>query len=392
MPTKKEEFEPIPMFGDSHNEWWGMPEFIQHDRKAWKQLLVNFGTPEEYAEFAKLVKQPLTPKTDSIWYPAVEDLKLVGFKRYTAGGKIPRYPIYIVSKGRATRCLTSKTLHFCSIPHFVVVEEQEQEIYAKNLPSSATILVLNKEYLQNYDTCDKLGDTKSKGPGAARNFAWEHSIKNGFAWHWVMDDNIRRFHRLNQNLRVPIGDGGIFVAMENFVERYENVGMAGPNYRGFVSQRDKHPPYILNTRIYSCNLIRNDLPYRWRGRYNEDTDLSLRMLKDGWVTVQFNAFLQEKLMTQAISGGNTTEFYSKEGTLPKSEMLQKLHPDVTSVVWRYDRWHHQVDYSRFKINIPHLKPGIIPSEDTNEFDMEYEEVTENGWEVASIEEAGRALE
>jgi len=28
-------------------------------------------------------------------------------------------------------------------------------------------------------------------------------------------------------------------------------------------------------------LIRNDIPYRWRAKYNEDTDLSLRVLKDG---------------------------------------------------------------------------------------------------------------
>jgi len=44
-------------------------------------------------------------------------------------------------------------------------------------------------------------------------------------------------------------------------------------------------------------LIRNDVPYRWRGRYNEDTDLSLRMLKDRWCTIQFNAFLQGKAAT-----------------------------------------------------------------------------------------------
>jgi len=128
----------------------------------------------------------------------------------------------------------------------------------------------------------------------------------------------------------------------------DNMIIVGPNYDFFVPRRIKQPPIILNTRIYSCNLIRNDTPYRWRGRYNEDTDLSLRMLKDGWCTILFNAFLQKKASTQTLKGGNTDDFYSKEGTLPKSQMLVNLHPDVSRLVWRFNRWHHYVDYNSFK--------------------------------------------
>ena len=66
--------------------------------------------------------------------------------------------------------------------------------------------------------------------------------------------------------------------------------------------------------------------------------------------MQFNAFLQEKQTTQAIKGGNTKEFYEKEGTLPKSKMIEDLHPDVAKVVWRFNRWHHHVNYHSFKKN------------------------------------------
>ena len=140
--------------------------------------------------------------------------------------------------------------------------------------------------------------------------------------------------------------------MEDFVVRYKNIGMAGPNYTFFVIDKWGHQytPFTVNTRIYSCNLIRNDLPLpdRWRGRYNEDTDLSLRILKKGWCTVQFNAFLQEKANTQTLKGGNTDEFYAEEGTIPKSNMQMRLHPDVTKLVWRYGRHHHYVNYNKFK--------------------------------------------
>jgi hypothetical protein len=151
--------------------------------------------------------------------------------------------------------------------------------------------------------------------------------------------------------------------MEDFVLRYENIGMAGPDYWMFTPSRSKLPPYLINTRIYSCNLIRNDLPYRWRGRYNEDTDLSLRMLKDGWATVQFYAFLQYKLTTQTLKGGNTEAFYAEEGTLPKSKMLVKMHPDVTKLVWKFGRWHHYVDYKPFKnLGLIRKKNFVLPTD------------------------------
>ena len=56
--------------------------------------------------------------------------------------------------------------------------------------------------------------------------------------------------------------------MEDFVLRYKNIAMAGPQYTMFVTDRsaNTYPPFTVNTRIYSCNLIRNDVPFRWRGR------------------------------------------------------------------------------------------------------------------------------
>jgi hypothetical protein len=114
---------------------------------------------------------------------------------------------------------------------------------------------------------------------------------------------------------------------------------------------------VLNTRLYSCILIRNDIPFRWRARYNEDADLSLRVLKAGWCTLQFNAFLHDKAITQTVTGGNTDELY-RNGTLEKSRMLARLHPDVTKVVWRFNRWHHHVDYRPFKRNKLIRRPGV----------------------------------
>ena len=280
----------------------------------------------------------------------------------------PKHPVYIVSKGRWESRLTSKSFEAMKVPYFIVVEEQEYENYASVI-SPEKILILDKQYLRDYDTCDSLGNSLGVGPGAARNFCWQHSISLGASWHWVLDDNIDGFCRLNRNERHEVTSGTIFRIAEDFVERYENVSQAGFEYRFFAGgSRRKKPPFRLNTRIYSCILNRNDVPYRWRGRYNEDTDLSLRMLKDGWCTVLFQCFLQNKAATQTIKGGNTAEFYEKEGTLPKSQMLVDLHPDVSRLAFRYGRHHHHVDYSSFQKNQLVRKEGIFP-EGVNNYGM-----------------------
>lgn len=274
----------------------------------------------------------------------------------------PRFPLYIPSKSRAGIGLTAPALDRMGVPYRIIVEASQYQAYREHHPAER-LLVLPQAYLDEYQTCDTLGSTKSKGPGAARNFAWDHSLEEGHDWHWVMDDNISLFARLHENKRVPVGDGTGFRVMEDFVLRYTNIGMAGPQYWMFAPSRSELPPYVTNTRIYSCNLIRNDLPFRWRGRYNEDTDLSLQMLKGGWCTVQFNAFLQYKVTTQTLGGGNTEAFYASEGTLPKSQMLADMHPDVARVVWRFGRWHHHVDYTRWKTMPLLRKPDVtLPSE------------------------------
>lgn len=280
----------------------------------------------------------------------------------------PKHPLYIVSKGRWESRMTSKALEGMGVPYHIVVEAQEFDQYAAVI-DPAKILVLDPAYQRDYDPFDDLGDSKSKGPGPARNFVWDHAIARGATWHWVMDDNIWRFSRLNRNTIIRLDDGAGFRAMEDFCERYENVAMAGPCYEMFRPKRLHWPPFTLNTRIYSCNLIRNDAPFRWRGRYNEDTDLSLRMLKAGFCTIQFNAFLQWKKWTQQLKGGNTDAFYAREGTLAKSRMQVAMHPDVSRLVWRYGRWHHHVDYRPFRRNTLRRRADITVPDRPDEYGL-----------------------
>lgn len=286
----------------------------------------------------------------------------------------PRFPIFIPTLSRYDSRLTIKALQRMGIETWwAVVEPQEFDMYAAVVPSSH-LLTLDMSYKDRYDTLDDLGRTKSTGSGPARNFIWDQSIAMGYSHHWIMDDNISYFARMDNNLRYEVLSGAFFRWQEDFVLRYDNVGMAGPNYEMFVPRKYKHPPLILNTRIYSCNLIRNDIPYRWRGRYNEDTILSLDMLKDGWCTVQFNAFQQKKLATQTVKGGNTTVLYA-EGTLAKSQMLVDVHPEYATLVHKFGRPHHHVDYRPFRGNKLIRKPDAEIPIGPNEYGLTLQKVT-----------------
>jgi hypothetical protein len=271
----------------------------------------------------------------------------------------PRFPIYVISKGRWESRLTVKALEKRNIPFRIVIEPQELEQYAAVIPRNK-ILVLPFSNL-------------GQGSIPARNWVWEHSISEGHSRHWIMDDNIKHFQRQNKSERIYTTDGSMFSAMEDFVERYENIALSGPAYfftgNRAVTGAEKFP-FLANTRIYSCILILNRIPYRWRGRYNEDTDLSLRVLKDGWCTIQFWAFMQGKAATLTMKGGNTDELYKGNGRLLMAQSLQQQHPDVCRITRKWGRWQHHVDYRPFKRNKLILKPEFVGKKwEPNEYGM-----------------------
>jgi hypothetical protein len=252
---------------------------------------------------------------------------------------MPKYPIYVISKGRWESRLTVKSLEKCGVDYHVVIEPQEYKQYS-------AVIDPGKIYQLPFSN---LG----QGSIPARNWVWDHSISIGAEKHWMLDDNIRNFSIMQNRKRIKYNNSKIFEYCEEFTDKYKNVALSGMNYRFFAGTSPSSklcPPIYINTRIYSCILIRNDIPYRWRGRYNEDTDLSLRALKDKWCTILFNAYLCDKIATMTMNGGNSDELYKDNGRLLMAQSLQKQHPDVTKITWKWGRWQHHVDYRSFAKN------------------------------------------
>lgn len=385
--TKKKKKKQLGFFSprkvNAFDAWKNMPEFkVQHEPKPVTTATFKFETEEDFQEFNnKLLEHKIfedkkifsKQANRECWYPQKRRSPHFEYVNdQTEKEQLPRFPVYIISKGRFEVRPTADMLEKLGIPYFIIVEKEEYKQYKAVVKGK--VLVLPKKYKKNYDVFWKDDDPRT-GPGAARNFAWDHSIENGHDWHYVLDDNIQVMMRFNNNLKIKCRTPSIFCAMEDFVLRYENIAVAGPHYSFFIAEKTWYAPYVANTRIFSFLLIRNDIPYRWRGRYSEDVDLSLRVLKDGWCTVQFNAFLQRKMPTQVCRGGNSAEFYDKkEGTYLKSKMIVDMHPDCAYFVKRYGRDHHYVDFRKFKGNKLKLKPGLNLTDKPNEFGMQLKDL------------------
>ena len=50
-------------------EWTGMPEFNNEDLTPKRQLIISFRNEDDIKVFANLIKQNITDKTKSLWYP-----------------------------------------------------------------------------------------------------------------------------------------------------------------------------------------------------------------------------------------------------------------------------------------------------------------------------------
>lgn len=258
---------------------------------------------------------------------------------------LPRYPIYIPSRARPETAFTAQVLdrdgvefRICVAPYEVGQYEREFGERVLELPSNRMDIV------------------------AVRNWIRDHAEETGAERHWQLDDNIRHFQRRWRARRMYCRAGLALRAMEDFTDRYSNVGLSGPNYSMFCKDYAKFPPFVSNCKVYSCTLVNHEIAYRWRGPYNDDTDLCLQVLAGGWCTVAFNAFLQVKTPTLTMKGGMTDSNennYRGDGRLKMARTLERRWLGVVDTRRRFSRPQHHVegDWKRFDTPLK-LKEGI----------------------------------
>jgi hypothetical protein len=256
-----------------------------------------------------------------------------------------KYPIYIVSKGRADVSYTAKMFNEDNLDYKILIEPQEFDEYSK------------------YHNKDKLEvlpfSNLGLGSYPARNYAQELSVKSGAKFHWVFDDNIRKAYKFTRGKRIPCNSALAIHKAEKLLDLYSNVWILGFNYHAFTTPKTRKAFYY-NVHVYSCMCMKTDANIKWRLKYNEDVDLCLQALDQGYCTILLNAYCMGKTSTVAkMKGGNQTELYQNNATdkkIQKAHYLQKQWPRYVELKIRFNRPHHYVNWKKY------FKQPLIKSE------------------------------
>lgn len=280
--------------------------------------------------------------------------------------RLPRYPVFIPSKGRADRLLTAKMFTKAGVPFKVVVEPSEVPAYERQWGADSVVSL----------------PENNRGLVYSRNWIKRHSTEQGHARHWQFDDDIRRMIRLHRGKRIVCDAGVALAVAEDFTDRYENVALTSFNSwflvptTGIMAMDWK--PFMLNARCYTVFLVSNAIPNYWRGRYNEDTDMSLQVLAAGMCTVLLNAFLIDTPTTMTAPGGQMVSAagsYQGDGRLRMARDLERQWPGVVTVKRKFKRAQHEIKGLWQKFDTPlRLKPGAKFSREPDNYGLELQEV------------------
>lgn len=390
---------------DWQRHWQSMPAYETTDMEPKQTVVVHFETRADRADFLRaLGDEREVANAIYLWHPRREIMREANKHWVTQQRVDPAYPVYVPTKGRYATPYTIKALERMRVPYYAVVKDFEVKLYEPvvrtgmilTLPDDVTNLVQTRNWIRRHSE-DKLGARR----------------------HWQIDDNIRQFKRLHHNQKHEVRSGAFFRVIEAFSDRYDNVAVSGPHYSMFTKKTFPWPPLTLNTRVYSCSLVNNEQPHWWRDVYNDDTDLCLRALKEGWSVVLFNALVCEKLPTMRVKGGNTAIYLgaervrqaweahatacplctspdetarcedgrrilSEDGRWLMADSLVRQHPDVTTITRKWGRWQHQVDYRPFRRIALRLREGVVVQQGNDEFGMTLQDAAPRARKDAAV--------
>ena len=360
------------------DDYFNMPEFKWSDWLYEKYVFdVQLNTEDDRDAFFKAFDHK--PTILNYIHYELDDHPLKDYEYQFTEKISPKYPIYVITKGRWEKTLTIDTLEEMGIDFNICVEPDEYDNYISNPKIDKNKVIKLPENFSE----------RKQGGIPVRNFVWQHSVDNGHKKHWIIDDNIDGFYRWNENIQKRVKDGVVFRIMEDYSDMWENLGLTSCQYASFVPGIDTgRGAVIRNTRTYSCILINTELldkrlEERWRGTYNEDTDLTLRVLstKD-LCTANFNAILSGKQTTGTMKGGNTTTIYEfgedKQenakftGLQKKFDELKENWGDIikfTNKKHKDGRPHHHISYTKLFKQPLILKEGIKREPKVNNYNM-----------------------
>jgi hypothetical protein len=229
-----------------------------------------------------------------------------------------RFPIYLPSRGRPETCYTAHNLAKENIPFFLVIEPQDKEIYSKFFKPEQLLVMSEND----------------QGVAYVRNWIKDYSISRGEEYHWQLDDNIRKFMKL-EGKRIPASIEENFSYIENYMDRYSNVAISGMAYCTFAFGDVKE--VSINKSPASGVLVKNNVEVRWRKGVIVDIDYTLQCLTKGYCSIVFNRLLIDKPGPLKMKGGCTEIEY--EGNKRELRTLKFIEywPNYCKLKEKYGR-------------------------------------------------------
>lgn len=269
------------------------------------------------------------------------------------------YPICILSLGRANdkTGYTHNLLCEMNIKHNIFIEPREYEDY-NNWINHEYCNIIKSD--RNYSIEDKMGGTPM------RNNILNWAKNNNHSYVWMLDDNIKSYVRFYQGDKNKIYSKQIFTSIENYIHRYDNVGIISHNFAPLVCEGDARACLVKNGKCYSSMLIRTDTNIYFDAKYNEDVLISISFICKGYCNLCFNHVQYNKDTSGTNKGGNQSIYkeHTQQGYKDKYDYLffklkllqlegkLKLKENIeveqfmrNDTTMQSKDWHHKIDYS-----------------------------------------------
>jgi len=279
---------------------------------------------------------------DKLLYASI-DLALTNIETQTE----VRAPIYILSKNRAETISTHKLLDQDNLPYRIVVEPQDLKAYADRFTPDQLLPL----------------DKNDQGVVYVRNYIKDNAYSMGDLYCWMLDDDMLGYEYRVNGKRHTTTPRPLMSIVEQSCFQFGNIGGANLSSAAYLFGHDGKPPVVYNSQIYGVQLLRTDTTARFRPNVAEDTDYSLQLLHDDWVTLVFKRFGFTTVTSGTNKGGLTDGEYTEDGRLERFRQLQRYWPGAFKIGRLKDGRPHLVGrnyYSRFRqvprpINSPRWK-------------------------------------
>jgi len=195
-----------------------------------------------------------------------------------------------------------------------------------------------ERYLEYHDMNNIIVLPKSVyGISKIRQFILEYALKKKEKRIWMSDDDLRRFFMWSSESNKEVSFKYFLQEAENEITKLEKADKSlvqvGFKYSTFAIPKSK---YSFNTDIgmiqyLNLERLQNKVSYDIKMTTLEDTDFSIRLIKNGYKNVKLNHFI----FTAPRSGtgkGGLEEAYQNKGKQQGIIEFQRKFPDLIKII------------------------------------------------------------